>query len=280
MAELFFIYNNKFYSSGTPVISSESRSLRYGDGLFETMKLVKGKIINSQFHFDRLFKGLTLLQFEIPKNFTSNFLQKKIDELLAKNKHGSTARIRLMLFRSNGGLFDVEDLKPNYIIETWALNAHQQLNEDGLIADAFPDARKSCDFFSNLKTNNYLPYIMAALFARKNKLDDCIIFNSFGRVCDSIIANIFIIKGKKIYTPPLTEGCVAGVMRRWMIEKFDLNPYRVIEKQLVIDDLLDADEFFLTNSISHFRWVRNFKEKKYSNTITKEIYKSFTQTIY
>ena len=71
MAELFFIYNNKFYSSGTTVISSENRSLRYGDGLFETMKLVNEKIINSQFHFDRLFKGLNVLHFEIPKNHSS-----------------------------------------------------------------------------------------------------------------------------------------------------------------------------------------------------------------
>src|SRR6185312_12065702 len=131
MAELFFIYNNKFYSSGTPVISSENRSLRYGDGLFETMKMLNGKIINSQFHFERLFNGLSLLQFEIPKNFTTQFLQKKIDGLVAKNKHTDIARIRLMLFRSDGGLFDAKGLKPNYIIESWALNNTQTLNESG-----------------------------------------------------------------------------------------------------------------------------------------------------
>lgn len=279
MAGHFFYYNNKFYPENTAVISSGNRSLRYGDGLFETMKMVNGTIINSLFHFERLFNGLSLLQFEIPKNFTPDFLQKKIHALLAKNNHIKTARVRLMVFRSSGGLFDPENLKPNFIIESWALNENQLLNENGLVVDVFPDARKSCDIFSNLKSNNYLPYIMAAFFARKNKLNDCILLNSSDRICDSVIANIFVIKNKKIYTPPLAEGCVAGVMRRWMIEKFTLQPYMVIEKNLAIDDLLEADEFFLTNSISHFRWVRNFRQKDYSNVITKEIYKSFTQTI-
>ena len=135
------------------------------------------------------------------------------------------ARIRLMIFRGNGGIFDPEDLNPNFIIESWPLTNSSGLNENGLTVDIFPGAKKSCDSFSNIKSNNYLPYVMAGLFAKKNKLNDCILLNSFDRVCDSAIANVFIIKKNKIYTPPLTEGCVAGVMRRWMLEKFQLKNY-------------------------------------------------------
>ena len=232
MIEHFFIYNNKVYPANFAVISSGNRSLRYGDGLFETMKMVKGNIINKEFHFERLFNGLSLLQFEIPKTFNAPFLEKKIKEIAAKNKHNNVTRIRLMLFRGNGGIFDPENLLPNYIIETSLLPDENQLNEIGLVVDVFPDARKSCDLFSNLKSNNYLPYVMAGLFAKKNKLDDCIVLNSFERVCDSAIANVFIINDNNIYTPPLTEGCVAGTMRRWMLERFDLKKYHVIEKKL------------------------------------------------
>ncbi len=153
------------------------------------------------------------------------------------------------------------------------------MNENGLIINVFPGAKKSCDSFSNLKSNNYLPYVMAGLFAKKNKLNDCIVLNSFDRVCDSAIANIFIIEKDKIFTPPLSEGCVAGVMRRWMLEKFHLKNYKVIEKPLSINDVLHADEVFLTNSIYHLKWVKNFKEKKYTNTISKEIYNHILQTI-
>src|SRR5450755_2323737 len=117
MTEHFFIYNNKVYPANFAVISSGNRSLRYGDGLFETMKMVKDTIINKEFHFERLFGGLSLLQFAIPKTFNALFLEKKIKEIAAKNKHDNTTRIRLMLFRGNGGIFDPENLLPYYIIE-------------------------------------------------------------------------------------------------------------------------------------------------------------------
>jgi len=279
MIEHFFIYNNKFYPVNTAVISSGNRSLRYGDGLFETMKIIKGRILNKEFHFERLFNGLSLLQFEVPKTLNPAFLEKKINELVTKNNHTNTARIRLMLFRGNGGIFDPENCNPNYIIESWALSDDMKLNENGLIVEVFPGAKKSCDSFSNLKSNNYLPYVMAGLFAKKNKLNDCIVLNSYERICESAIANIFIIEEDNIYTPSLAEGCVAGIMRRWMLQKFNLKKYNVIEKNLSIDDILNAEELFLTNSIYHLRWVKNFREKNYGNKKIKEIYNHILQTI-
>jgi len=279
MAELFFIYNDKFYPANTPVITPGNRSLRYGDGLFETMKIVEGKIINKDFHFERLFTGLALLQFDIPKNFHASFLFGKISELVKKNNHVALARVRLMIFRGNGGIFDPENLRPNYIIESWPLSNQMTLNENGLVVDVFPGAKKSCDSFSNLKSNNYLPYVMAGLYANKNKLNDCIVLNSFDRVCDSAIANIFIIKKDKIFTPPLSEGCVAGVMRRWLLEKSRLKKYKILEKNFSLNDLENADEFFLTNSIYILRWVKAFRGKNYSNKIITEIYNHIVQTI-
>lgn len=279
MNEQFFIYNNKFYVNNSPVVSSANRGLRYGDGLFETMKSVNGKIINADFHFERLFSGLSVLQFEVSKHFTKDFIIEKIAALCHKNQQNKHVRIRLMIFRGSGGIFDPENHLPNYIIESWELPATGVLNENGLTVDIFPDAKKSCDSFSNIKSNNYLPYAMAALYAKKNKLNDCMLLNSFERICDSVIANVFIIKENNIYTPPLSEGCVAGTMRRWMLEKFTFDNYHVSEKVLTIDDLSDADEFFLTNAIYHIKWVKNFREKTYGNSSVKKIYSKMLQTI-
>ncbi len=279
MIDQFFIFNNKFYANDSPVVSPSNRGLRYGDGLFETMKSIKGKIINEDFHFDRLFNGLQLLKFDIPKSFSKEFILKKIKELCSKNKHNDIARIRLMIIRGNGGIFDPENGFPNFIIESWPLAGITELNVNGLIIDLLPGAKKSCDNFSHLKSNNYLPYVMAGLYAKENKLNDCIVLNSFGRICDSAIANVFLIKGNKIMTPPLSEGCVAGTMRRWMLEKFNLENYKVLEKKLTEDDLLDADECFLTNSIFYMRWVKNFRNKNFTNSSVKKIYNHILQTI-
>ena len=275
----FFIYNDKFYSNNSPIVSPGNRGLRYGDGLFETMKSVNGKIINAAFHLERLFSGLLLLQFDIPKHFTEDFILKKITEVCNKNQHNKQARIRLMIFRGNGGIFDPENHLPNYIIESWELAGTDTLNENGLIIDIFPDAKKSCDYFSNIKSNNYLPYAMAALYARKNNLNDCMMLNSFGRICDSVIANVFMIKEDAIYTPPLSEGCVAGTMRRWMLEKFELENYHVSEKSLTTEELLQADELFLTTAIYHIKWVKCFREKTYESYSIEKIYNKMIQTI-
>jgi branched-chain amino acid aminotransferase len=92
--------------------------------------------------------------------------------------------------------------------------------------------------------------------------------NSAGRICESSIANVFVITGEKTFTPPLTEGCVAGVMRRWLISNF-----RIEEKELAVEDLLSADELFLTNSIQPVRWVEHFRDKTFGNEKVKEIFK-------
>ena len=279
MNEYFFVYNSNYFHQNEPVISAGNRALRYGDGLFETMRMYEGRILNLDFHFERFFTGMRILQFNLPQFFSPEFFLRTVNELLLKNSHQQNARIRLMALRGDGGIFDNENNSPDYIIETWPLSEKIELNGNGLIVDVFAGTRKSCDQFSNLKSNNYLPSIMAGLFAKKNKLDDAIILNAYDRICESAIANIFIINGENIYTPPLSEGCVAGTMRRWILEKFSLKDYSVIEKTLSMDDVLNADEFFLTNAIHPIRWVKNFGRKIYENEKVKEIFQYLIQNI-
>lgn len=279
MNEHFFIYNNEYFPDGQHVIDIANRSFRYGDGLFETMRLKHARILNLDFHFERFFNSLKILQLEIPGFFSPSFFIEKIDELLKKNKQHTSARVRLMGFRSDGGILKATNNYPHYIIETAALEDKMELNENGLAIDVFGDARKSCDRFSNVKSNNYLPCIMAGLFAQKNNLDDAILLNTYGRVCETAIANVFIIKHDHIYTPPLSEGCVAGTMRRWMLEKFSQKKYSVAEKNISIDEVLDADEIFLTNAIQPMRWVKHFRGKNFGNEKAVELFENISRNI-
>lgn len=274
MNEHFFIYNGNFFRAGVPVITVKNRSFRYGDGLFETMRLHKGKIINSDFHFQRLFAGMQLLQFEIPSFFSDDYFIDSANQLLSKNFISQNARIRLMVFRGDEELFEIESNSTNYVLETFPLSGEIELNEEGLIVDIFPGAAKSCDQFSNIKSNNYLTSVMAARFARKNNLHDAIILNASGRICESSIGNLFIAKDNKIVTPPLSEGCVAGVMRRRLIESSSIE-----ETPLSVEELLSADELFLTNSIQLIKWVKQFRNKTYGNQKTTEIFNSVIERL-
>ena len=278
MNEHFFIYNKQFFHLGMPVITHENRSFRYGDGLFETMRMQQGKIVHMNFHFERLFDGMKILGVELPVFFSEEYFIDTVNELLLKNSISANAKIRLMVFRGDEGLFDIEN-STNFIIETFPLSGEIELNRQGLIIDVFPDVRKSADCFSNIKSNNYLPSVMAARFAKKNNLDEAIILNAFGRVCESAIANIFIIKDEKIITPLLAEGCVAGTMRRWMMEKLLLRNLKIEEKSLSVEELLSADELFLTNSIQPVRWVKQFRDKTYGNERVKEVFQHFIESM-
>lgn len=268
---IFFNHNGNIYKEGTPIVTPDNRSFRYGDGLFETMKVEKGEVQLSDYHFERLFSGMDTLQFKIPKHFTQQYLLEKINGLCEENKHTSLTRVRLVIFRGNGGLYDPENHHPNYIIQSWNLEPAMEINPNGLHIDVYPGAQKSCDKLANLKSNNSLPYAMAAFYAKENKVNDCILLNTYGRICDTTIANIFIVKEGILYTPPLSEGCVAGVMRRSIIEKLSA-VYTIREQPLSIEQLESGDEVFLTNAIRGIRWVKQFREKRYTAVLVKDIY--------
>jgi branched-chain amino acid aminotransferase len=274
----FINYNGKFIDESNPIIQANNRGFRFGDGIFETMKFKKGKIIFVDEHLSRLWQGLKRFQFDLPKLFTPDYLEKQILGLIQKNKNAS-ARIRLTVFRGNGGLYDPENLNPNFIIETWNLpETNGDLNENGLQCILFKDALKSIDAFSNLKHNNYLPYLMGAIEAKKMKCNDAIIFNSKLNICDSTIANLFLIKENIIYTPALSEGCIAGIMRESVINELRKNDFNVVEQTITETDLANADEIFLTNSIYNMRWVSAIDSLNYQNKITREIYHLLKQT--
>ena len=275
----YFICNSKLCKYELAILSANNRGLRFGDGLFETMKSLNGQLQFADEHFARLWKGLQILQFNIPKHFTPEILEEEIRELLKKNDHRKIARIRITVFRGDGGLYDAINHTPNYLIQTWQLpDEADNWNSNGLVLGIYTEVKKSCDILSNLKHNNFLPYVMAALHAKKQKWNDAIILNTAGRLCDTTIANIFLIKDEVIYTPALAEGCIAGVMRKNIINRLVVANYKVSEVLLTVDDLLAADEVFLTNSIYNIRWVQGIGDKKYVNTQTQKIYASVFST--
>jgi len=288
LAMQFINVNGKIPDAEKTWIKVDDHSYRYGDGLFETMKIVNDRILLEDLHFERLFNGFSVLKFQIPELFTRQKLENEIIDLCKRNNCNKLARVRLSVSRGSGGLYDCDE-EIQYVIECWPLQNtvnHENVglrafgdawpDGQGLVIDIFPDARKSCDSFSNLKSANYLPYVMAALFARENRINDCLLLNEHNRICDSTIANIFWVKGENILTPPLQEGCIAGVMRKFLIERLRAAGYKLHETNCEIQDLENADEVFLTNAVQGIRWVKEFRNKIYTNTITQKFIPGFS----
>ncbi len=277
---IYFNCNGKIYARDTAVIGADNRGLRYGDGLFETMKVKDGKLIFADEHLARLWKGMQVLQFDIPKHFSPDILEEQIISLVKKNGHDKTARVRLTVYRGDGGLYDAVNHFPNYIIQTWKLpEDNGEWNSNGLVLGIYEDVKKSCDILSNLKHNNYLPYVMAALHAKKEKWNDAIVLNTNERICDTTIANIFFVKDGIVSTPALPEGCVAGVLRNYLIQQLRKEDWQIEEKEITLAELENAAEVFLTNSIYNIRWVQRIGNNEYGNAVTQKIYAAVLSTI-
>ncbi len=269
----FVCFNGKFLPTSEPIFTAGNPCFKWGDGVFETMKIFNGKILLESLHFDRLFLSLRLLQIEIDKTFDQPSLSVNIIDLCKKNNF-DLARVRLAVYRN-------EENKAAYVIEASPLEINSmEWSEEGLKIDLYPFARKSMDAFSNLKTANFLPYVMAARFAKEKNLDDVIVLNAASNICDSSRANIFLIKNDEAYTPALHQGCINGVMRRFLLESLKANGQRIHQKEITEEDLLNADEVFLTNAIHGIRWVKSFRQKEYGHSKTFSIYKQFISTIY
>ena len=267
-------FDGQLLRSGTPLLTAANRSFRYGDGLFETMMVRDGRLCLGSYHFDRLFSGMQVLQFAISDAFGRDKLEAQILGLCKQNGDPPRSRVRMVVFRGEGATSGrVIPIIPHYVIESWPIPGEPALNDKGLIIDVFPDGRKACDALSNLKSNNYLLYVLATLYAQKHALDDCLVLNSRNRLADSTIANLFYISEGQFFTPELTEGCVAGVMRRHLLENMPRAGFSVQEKIVTPEDLLAADEIFLTNAIRGIRWVGSFRGAKFTNRLTTNVYK-------
>lgn len=265
--------NGRIANIDTPVLQADNRSFRYGYGLFETMLLTNGEIQLKDLHWERLFKGMKQLGFDIPIHLTAALLEQQVLHTADKNNAAALCRIRLQVFPGNGGLYDGDSFQPEYIIECFPLEKPvMQLNENGLVAGIAEGLHKSADSLSHLKTSNALVYAAATRQAKQYKWNDALITNTAGHIIESTIANIFWIKGEQVYTPSLSEGCIAGVMRHHIIQRLAAQNMVVQETPLSKGLLMDADEVFLSNAIRRIKWVKEIENRVYTNTFTQKLY--------
>jgi branched-chain amino acid aminotransferase len=267
----YVCFNGKIVSADRTLFGAQNRSFKYGDGVFETIKVCNRRIPLAELHFERLFLSLKLLK--IVASFNSAQLSEEIIGLCEKNNCPELARVRLAVYRN-------EDHSAGYVMEALPLSSEiNLLNKSGYTIDIYPYARKSKDAFANLKTANFLPYVLAGIHAQENQLDDCIVLNSDNDICDTSKANIFLVKDKEIFTPALHQGCVNGVMRRFLIDGLKRLDFTIYQQTIQEEDLFHAEELFLTNAVFGMRWVKSFREKKFTDTITAEIYRQLVSPI-
>lgn len=267
--DAYCIFNGHLISVYEPSVAFNNRAFRYGDALFETIRLCNNRLMFLKDHVTRLKLGMTVLRMNVPAEFTYENIQELIIQLLKYNAHAPNARIRLTIFRNEGGFYTPETNDISFLIESEELPTVYELNQKGFWADIYADIKKPINKLSNIKSANALLYVMAGLAKQSMKLDECFLINENGSICESINSNIFIVKNGTIYTAPLNEGCVAGIMRKQIMSLATQNKILTFESPITINTLMNGDEVFLTNSIKGVQWVGQFKQKFYTNKMSQ-----------
>ncbi|MCZ4244787.1 aminotransferase class IV [Pedobacter punctiformis] len=270
MPQDYLLFNDEYYAADAPIISASNRSFKFGDGLFESMRMINNKLQFADLHADRLIAGMKALKIDGHALMDDYFLRQKTADLSKKNKWNGNVRFRLSVYRSGAGVYTPEANKAGYVLEGIPLKSNlYDINAKGLIIDVFDEMTKPVNKLSNFKTANALLYVMAGIFKTNNRLDEAMILNQNGFLCESISANVFVVYNKQIYTPALTEGCIGGVMRTAVMQIAKMNNIPLIEAQINPEILKEAEEVFITNATQGIQWIMGYGRKRYFNEVSK-----------
>jgi branched-chain amino acid aminotransferase len=259
-----------------------NRLIRYGDGVFETMKWVSGEVLFFEDHYFRLMSSMRILRMEIPMNFSPEFLEKAIRDFVQTAIPGAKgARLRLTVFRKDGGLYAPYSNDINWMLTAQPLDDFLFPEaQKGLILDLYKDFSKTPELLSTLKTCNSLLYVLAGNYARENTFDDVMLLNTRQEVTDTVSSNIFLLKGNTLITPPINAGPLKGIMRKQVMSLASKLQLEIEENTFSPFELQRADEVWLTNVIQGVRWVKQYRKKTFTgskaNDMQELINKLFT----
>lgn len=252
------------------LISINNRGLAYGDALFETIKISHGKLLFWEDHYFRLMASMRIMRMEIPMNFTMEFLEEEIHKLLeAKLLKNQNSRVKLTVFRNEGGLYTPTTNDVSYIIDTKALSDDfYKINENHYEVDLFKDYYVAPSLLSTLKSNNKALNVVGSIYAKENNLNNCLLLNTNKHVVEALNGNVFLVKGNVIKTPPIDDGCLKGVMRTQIISVVKSMPdYELLEDSISPFEIQKADEMFLTNVIVGIQPITKYRKKIFTNDV-------------
>lgn len=265
-------FNGELLFEEKTKLSIENRGFKFGDAIFETIKVANHKIIFWEDHYFRLMASMRMLRMKIPMEFTLEFLEQEILKTVKVQDEAISFRVRLNVYRKDGGLYTPKTNEVDYLID---VKKNNYIKKEVYIVDVFKDFYSYSGLLSTIKTNNRMVNTLASIYANENDLDNCVLINEKKGVVEVTNANIFVLKGNIIKTPALTEGCVKGIVRKKVIEIISKNSdYTVEETTISPFEIQKADEVFITNAIIGVQPVTNYKKKKFTSEFSDKISKT------
>lgn len=261
-------YNGNITSEKEAQINYNNRAFKYGDALFETIKVENEAVVFCEDHYFRLMASMRMLRMEIPMEFTFEFFETEILKTVNAN-NGDENRVKFTVYRDSEGLYAPKENKITYVVEVKKVDI---VVKDTYVVDLYKDFMINPNLLSTVKTNNKMTNVLAGIYAQENELDNCVLLNSNKNVVEFTNGNIFLIKDNKISTPPLSDGCVKGVMRKNVLDVLEKNKkFEMEEVSISPFSIQKADEVFLTNAITGIQPITKYRKKNFGKEITSKI---------
>lgn len=274
-------FNGQIVAENTN-LSNTNRGFLYGDGIFETLKIVNNKILYLEDHYFRLMASMRIVRMQIPSHFTLEFMEQEILNLANELNVSDSARIRFTVFRNDGGYYLPLTKTVSYIIHCYPLeNKKYHIADTDYEVDLYKDFFIAKQLLSTLKTTNKMIHITGSIFANENDLQNCLLINNEKNVIEAVNGNLFMIVHNKIITPPISDGCLNGIMRKQILEiAKKMEGYEVVEETISPFDLQKAEELFITNVIAGIVPITKYRKKEYQAAIAKELLKKLNIAVF
>ena len=252
---------------------TNNRGLLYGDSVFETVKILDGKILFVEDHYFRLMASMRIVRMEIPMNFTMEFFEEQILSLAKAENLEKSSRARVTIFRKEGGLYLPKDRNVSFLISVSQLeNAVYSIEKENYEVELYKDFIVTKHLLSTIKSSNRLINVTGSIFADENGYDNCLLINDDKNVIEALNGNLFMLMGNKLITPPISEGCLNGVMRKQVLALArKIETLEVVEEPISPFDLQKADELFVTNVIKGIQPITKYRKKEYETKVSKDL---------
>ena len=262
-------------------ILTQNRAFLYGDGVFETVKVINNKILFLEDHYFRLMSSMRVIRMEIPMNFTMEYLEKQILALVNKNGLSASSRARITVYRNDGGYYLPQNNTVSFLIHAAALQSTlYSIEKMNYEVDLYKDFYVTKQLLSSIKTTNKIINITGSIFANENGLDNCLLLNDSKNVVEALQGNLFMVLGNKLITPPVSEGCLNGVMRKQILSLAKkMGNLEVIEAAISPFDLQKAEELFITNVIKGIQPITQYRKKSFVSKVSVQLLQQLNDMI-
>ncbi|WP_281232055.1 aminotransferase class IV [Flavobacterium gelatinilyticum] len=262
-------------------ILTQNRAFLYGDGVFETVKIINNKILFLEDHYFRLMASMRVVRMEIPMNFTMEYFEEQILNFVQAKGITASARARITVFRNDGGLYLPTTNEISYLIHAAPLeNTSYVLNTAEYEVDLYKDFYVTKQLLSSIKTTNKMINVTGSIFAHENGLANCLLVNDAKNVIEALQGNLFMVSGKKLITPPVSEGCLNGIMRKQILALAKkIEGIEVTEEIISPFDLQKADELFLTNVITGIQPITKYRKKEFTSNLAHLLVQKLNESI-